>query len=264
MKYFFTILLTLSLFKVNAARVTPTQFLEIASKQSMLSQKIAKNYMLLTYDDTNQKSLLDLKISMSYFNRNLETLRKYALGNEKLSSAIEVQKTTWNDYSVALKKEKTAENAVKVLKLSEVVFKSSNYVLAIGSKDYRKTKSNVDLGTLINITIKQSALTQRLCLLFLNQKLQDQLDKKSKMGSESLLQVFNQMDESLGYIISSPLNAKANAEELVGQSSLAFDKLKERKKNLLAGKLEIVDVMKITNSLAKLYNELSSTYIRLK
>lgn len=265
MKYYFTLLLTLFFIKSQAARVTPSQFVEIASKQSMLSQKIAKSYILLTHDYTKyQKSLLDLKISVSYFNRNLETLKNYAVGNDKLTSAVDVQKLAWVDYSKALKKEKTPENAIKVLKLSEAVLKASNYVLTIGAKDFGKTLSSMDQASLVNVISKQSSLSQRLCLLFVNQKLKEKVDKKQRIGNESLIQTFAQMDDSLGFIISSSVNDKAGTEQLVGEASIEFDKLKETKKDFVDGKLEVTQVVAITESLTKLYDKLRYSYINLK
>ncbi len=264
MKYYFTLLLTLFLANVQAARVTPAQFVEIASKQSVLSQKIAKDYALLTYDAVAyQKSLLDLKISISYFNRNLAILKKYAVGHEKLAAAVEVQQTSWKAYTEAFQEEKTPENVVKVLKLSEVVFKASDYVLAIGAKEYRKTISNVEQGSLISVISTQSALSQRACLLFVNQKMKDKVAKKDRLDNESLLQTFSQMDESLDFIISSSLHDKADTELIVGETSVVFDRLKNAKKDFAEGKLEVKDVVGATESLSKLYDKLRYAYIHL-
>lgn len=266
MKYLLSIILALSFVNVNAARITPTQFVELASKQSMLSQKIAKSYMLLANESTDNENLaLELKIAISYFNRNLETLKSYAVGNDKLSSAIEVQELTWKEFVVALKKEKTPNSLVKVFMVSEKLLKTSNYVLAIGSKDYIKSKSlEVQVAQLVNISCKQSALSERLSLLFINQKLQDQFDKNDRIDNTSLKQTFLQIDESIGFLISSSFNMRAKTDLVVGKLSIEFDKLKENKDDFFDAKLELKNVIDITNTLTKLFNELNYAYIHTK
>lgn len=263
MKHFFTFLLALSFWNINAARVTPSQFVEIAGKQRVLSQRIAKDFMLLTYYKEHKSTELDLKIAMSIFKRNLGVLKTFAVGNEKLIAALELQRTAWNSFSKAVAKEKKPGNSVEVLKLSETVLKTSDYVMVIGRKSNRKESLNIELAGLINVTSKQSMLSQRLCLLFLNQKIQGQLEKKNKMGSASFEQAFTEMDDSIGYIISSPYNLKADTELMAGKASLEFDSFKENEVDFIEGKLEIEQVVTITNSLTKLYDNLTYEYAKL-
>ncbi len=263
MKYFITLLLTLCFATLNAARVTPSQLVDIAGKQRMLSQKIAKNYLLLTYDNQNAQSELELKIAVSLFNRNLEALKKYATSDTKLAAAIASEATAWEAMESALQQDKNPKNAVKIVKLSEAVLKTSNLVMGLASKENKKQKIDAELAGLINITSKQSMLSQRLCLLFLNQKLQEQLAKKDRTTSASLVQSFHEMDEAIGFIIASSYNIEANTEELSGQTSLEFDSFKQNKSEFIKGDLELSTVLSVTNKLTKLYGKLAYSYLKI-
>jgi len=73
-------------------------------------------------------------------------------------------------------------NAVKVLKQSEAYLKSSNIAASIGSKDHLKSmaNNNQELTFLTTVVIKQSTLSQKLAVLYLNRLIQSKLDEKDK------------------------------------------------------------------------------------
>lgn len=265
MKYLFTFLIAvLSVFKMDAARLTSAKFVETATTQRMLSQKIAKNYMLVAYNNEHQKAELNLRIAISLFNRNLEALKNYAVGNNKLTSALETEESAWENLSKGLQKEKTPGNAIEVLKLSEVVLQAANKVVVVAIQESNKNKQDAELFSLINITGKQRMLSHRLCLLFVTQKLQDQMKEDERKISNTVFeQVFHEMDDAIGFIISSAYNIQADTEELAGLTSLEFDNLKGNKEDFINGKFEVDYVNTITNKLAKLYTSLNYAYSKL-
>lgn len=265
MKRFFT-LFAIILFNIStyAARLTPAKFVETATIQRILSQKVAKNFMLITYDNEHEKAALNLRIAVSLFNRNLEALKKYAIGNSKLTSALKAEEGAWKTLSESLTKEKNPENAITVLKLSELVLKTSNKVVVLAIQDSNKLRKDPELFSLINITSKQRMLSHRLCLLFVTQKLQERIkEDKNKINNNTFEQVFNEMDEAIGFIISSTYNVEADTEELAGLTSLEFDSLKGSKEAFINGKLELDKVYSTTKKLAKLYSTLNYAYSKL-
>jgi len=257
---------------LNAQKLTPSEFIDVAGKQRMLSQKIAKSYLISSYSKFNDgytispQVSIDYKIGVSVFKRNLEML----FNNINLNSNKEVyrllndEKEAWQDLQNMLEEERTVENVVKVIQLANQLLIKSDKVVKAAQESFTNNGSEKDLLTLINKSGKQRMLSQRLCMLFMTKTIQSYLpQKKKKIIDFDVSAVFNQMDEAIGDLLITPFNYEAQTENKIGEISVEFDRLKDKKSLFVNGKLNVNDVFNTTNKLTNLFNELTRSYSKI-
>ena len=259
----------LTVFFSKAQNLTSQQFIDVAGKQRMLSQKIAKNFLIMSYAEWNvnfdlpSKVKVDYKVAVSVFKRNLEMLINNTDINKKLLSLLKEEKQGWEALEKILGKEKTTKNVSECMVLADDLLIKSNNVVVESEKKLSST-GDAKLLRLINKSGKQRMLSQRLGLFFMNHKIQSFLPKKEKGKLYDITSVFDQMDSDIGDLLVSPYNNEASTSEKIGEISVEFDNLKDRKEVFTNGHLEVNEVFNITNELTKLFNDLTFAYSKIK
>lgn len=263
----FTMLLTLAL---QSQELTPTEFIDVAGKQRMLSQKIAKDYLIISYAEYDKafelssKVKIDYKVARSVFKRNLEMLFNNTDIDKKILKLLKEESDTWEALKKEIDKEKTAERAVKCVELANVLLEKSNNVVLEAQRRFSTSGSEKkDLLNIINKSGKQRMLSQRLCLLFMNQKMQKFLDKKKRGKLYSIDEVFDKMDTDIGDLLVSKYNTLAKTDGNIGEISVEFDVLKDKKEIFINGHLTATEVFEVTNNLTSLFNELTFKYSKI-
>ncbi len=253
----------------NAQNLTAQQFIDVAGKQRMLSQKIAKNFLIMAYAEWDNnfnlpsKVKVDYKVGISVFKRNLEMLSNNTDINKTLLSLLKEERESWETLEKALNKEKIAKNVNECVALANDLLLKSNNVVVEAEKKLAGS-GDVNLLKLINKSGKQRMLSQRLCLFFMNHKIQNFLPKKEKGKLYDIESVFNKMDTDIGDLLVSPYNNEAATNEKIGEVSVEFDNLKDKKEVFVNGHLEIEEVFEVTNNLTKLFNDLTFAYTKVK
>ncbi len=252
---------------LNTENVTANQMVNIAGKQRMLSQKMAKVYLFKAYGANLATLNSELNISKIIFERNLETL---TINSDKLFSSvvrksINKEKTTWNTFKSILNKPVSESNVLKILELSSQLLKDSHAVVVKIKKENIDASfaTNPDLLEIIDKSGKQRMLSQRLCLYFIAKKFALKNKNKNFRNDVALYSTFNELDESLGSLLNSELN-NMNVEEAVGQTMFTFENLRAQKSEFLDGTASLNLVYNTTNKLTKDFDNLTSKYAALK
>ncbi|MGY5352126.1 type IV pili methyl-accepting chemotaxis transducer N-terminal domain-containing protein [Wenyingzhuangia sp. IMCC45533] len=261
----------LATFISNAQTISKSEFINTAGKQRMLSQKIAKNYLVMSFDEkdidfkASSKVLIDFKIASSIFQRNLEVLKKNLEAyNKDLLKVLDKEESKWKEFSEATKKPKTPENAIKVLELSSELLKVSNDVVIESEAQFLQSSNDKDLIKLVNKSGKQRMLSQRLALLFTYQKLEKYIGKKQRIKTLDLDAVFDKMDSDIGELMVSEYNSAAKTDDIIGEISVEFDILKSKRSDFVEGNIDLNEVIEVTNNLTRLFNDLTFAYSKIE
>ncbi len=154
------------------AIVTPTtveynnikkSMIDIAGKQRMLSQRIAKDYLYESNKFVSSKAQKDLKKSIDEFQKNLDNLI-VSIHDADNKNMLDFVKMSFDDFKEIIKKPYNLDNAQIALDLSESILEGSQYVV-----DGLENKSSGDKkGALIVAKSgKQRMLSQRIAKYYI-------------------------------------------------------------------------------------------------
>ncbi len=131
-----------------------------AGRQRMLSQRIAKDYMLLGMNSSVPEVTAEMDFSIKLFEKQLEELLAFA-PNEEIAMEFEKIKFSWSYFKKLIKTTPSKTNASKIVEYSNRLLDEANYAVQVLSK-YSKKKS----GKIIDISGRQRMLAQRIALYF--------------------------------------------------------------------------------------------------
>jgi len=248
--------------------VSPNQMVNIAGKQRMLSQKIAKIYLMQAYGANLQSLKTELNTSRIIFDRNIETLERNSakMFSNKVTKAISKEKASWANLRAIITNPTNENNVNKVIEVSNKLLKLSNdVVVAIKAENFDSNRfsTNVELLNTIDKSGKQRMLSQRLCLFFIAKKFNLKNQDNNYRINNILDKTYNELDNSLVDLLNSELNT-LDVEEAIGNALLSFENLRSQKSNFLSGKASLNIVYKTTNKLTKEFDYLTSKYSALK
>jgi len=263
---FFSLILFFS--EIAFAGVTPNQMITIAGKQRMLSQEIAKNYLLQAYGANLVELKSDLEVSKIIFERNLETLEENSkdMYTENVHKKILKEKISWNKFKEFLDKPVNEKSIERVLNLSDILLKTSDEVIdAIKNESIDDVKFNAStklLSTIDNAG-KQCMLSQRLCLYFIAKKFDLKYGIRNLRNDTALYAIYNNLDEVLVDLLNSELNTR-DIEKAIGQALLTFENLRSQKDAFINGTASMNIVFNTTNELTEDFERVTLKYAELK
>lgn len=265
MKRIYTVLILLFLGTMTAiAAVTPGQMINIAGKQRMLSQKLAKAYLMKAYGANLPELNKELEIGTLVFERNLKTLsiNSKEMYSEEVRKAINKEIVSWNNFRLYLEKPVDDAYVSKILSLSDNLLKDSDGVVKLMEKESTSFSIPNDLLTTINTSGKQRMLSQRLCVLFIAKKLLLKRNTYNEQIEEYLSNVFHELDETLVTLLNKEIN-NTEIDEAIGNTLLAFEKIRSQKNSFLTGSASMNLVYNTTNELTNLYDGITAKYSAL-
>lgn len=265
-----TLILISMLFSVFSvySNVTANQMVNIAGKQRMLSQKMAKVYLMNAYGANLNSLRNELNISKIIFERNIETLSQNSdrLFSPEVKKAINKEVLTWNNFKALIEKPVDEKLVSKILILSEQLLKDAHQVVVSIKKEKINSgnfSTNSDLLDIIDKSGKQRMLSQRLCLFFVAKKFALKNKSKSLREEAALYSTYNELDEALIDLLNTSLNTMT-VEETIGDTMLTFENLRSQKNSFLNGTASLNLVYSTTNKLTKKFDNLTSRYSELK
>ncbi len=256
------------LYSTAFSNVSQNQLVNIAGKQRMLSQKIAKVYLLNAYGASMSSLKSELSISKILFERNLETLTNNAniLFSKDVKKAVIKERNKWIAFKAVIEQPLSESQAQRVLVMSDELLKiCHDLVLKIKSESTSNSdlKTNIDLLNIIDKSGKQRMLSQRLCLYFTAKKIDLKNGNKNYKTQNILYNIYKELDESLVDLLNSEVNS-IEVEEAIGNTMLTFESIRGQKKDFLEGNASLNVVYSTTNKLTKDYDKLTSKYSQLK
>lgn len=164
--------------------------------QRMLSQRIAKSYLMLGQRVSVQEATKQRETSIALFESNLKELKAYAPTPE-MNEGLKKVETVWMGYKKRVLQTPSREEALTVIRQSDEVLKLSESVVKM-VQEYSKVSS----ARLVNISGRQRMLSQRIAKLYLTKSwglTYEGLD-------QDLTTAINDYENALAELTASPLN----------------------------------------------------------
>lgn len=155
-------LLGLSLLaSASQAALSDAEALNMAGMQRMLSQRIAKNYLMIGADVRTDQAAQQLDESLATFESNYQALNVYA-PTPDIRQALASSEETWRTYRELALSSPDRKNAVQILALSDRLLADSERVVQLV-----EAHSGNRASQLVNRSGRQRMLSQRIATLYL-------------------------------------------------------------------------------------------------
>ncbi|CAA6799128.1 MAG: Signal transduction histidine kinase, nitrate/nitrite-specific [uncultured Aureispira sp.] len=245
-----------------------------AGYQRMLTQRIAKSYMIIIGNLDPAKHKEHLKGSARLFENNLKELKEYA-PTDDIKSQFRYVEILWRNYKFIYSDDFSEENALIILKFNEKILKACNDAVTLleqyavaqtANKDQEMINDKNGLSNVINVSGRQRMLSQRL--LFFT------VTKFNKIGDEA--EVNRKFSEALGLFNSSLKNLISNAqntEEIDTELLNITNRWEEVEKNIMSvmgaseitvqEKDKLIDAIKLSEQVLFSFDEVVFLYERV-
>ncbi len=190
-----TLLLALAL-SLPTWALSNAEAVNMSGLQRMLSQRIAKSYLMLGQRVSVQEATKQRETSIALFESNLKELKAYAPTPE-MNEGLKKVETVWMGYKKRVLQTPSREEALTVIRQSDEVLKLSESVVKM-VQEYSKVSS----ARLVNISGRQRMLSQRIAKLYLTKSwglTYEGLD-------QDLTTAINDYENALAELTASPLN----------------------------------------------------------
>jgi hypothetical protein len=260
----FAFLLTNTIFSQSQdfGTISYSKAVNVSGKQRMLSQKMAKSYLLIAKGVSNDEIKNELTSSIFIFQKQLEIIKDNAQ-SPVVKLRVKAVEDLWSNYKKLLESNPIIYNCRDVIKQSaEVLRVSHDLVLAIESRSNYSAAffkdSNQELVKTINISGKQRMLSQKMCLYYSACSI---FTTDKKEFKEVLSKTFDEFSEAIGFLLINSYNSSEIDKE-IGLVMSEWDFYKKNKQDFINGTFELSEIYKLTNKLTTKFNEITGLYER--
>lgn len=184
------------------AKISDAEAVNMSGLQRMLSQRIAKSYLMIGQRVSVKDAQQQRDTSVALFEKNLSTLKEYA-PTPQISQSLSQVESVWLDYKKSVLNSPQRDQALSVIRQSDNVLNLSEAVVK-QIQDY----SNVSAAKLVNMSGRQRMLSQRIGKLYL---------------TKSWGLTYEGLDQDLTFAI----NAYENALQELSKSNINTPDIKE-------------------------------------
>jgi len=246
------VMLLFSQFAVAEKQVSTLALIDIAGKQRMLSQRIAKDYLYkgadIAVDKSDKQLKKTLKESLYAQNKLKESIK-----DARVLNLIDFVAMNYEDIASKTKEKFTLDNAQYVLDLSESMLEGNEYVM----KSLHKI-TTAHNSKLVDMTARQSMLSQRIAKYYIAYQLGIKDDNTIKQMNKAVKE-FSDTHKTL-------MNNKTNTPEIT-QKLKKIDRLwnvvHKFYLDIEMGGLPLI-VFNTTDEISKGMDEIKSLYVKLK
>ena len=237
---------------LSAKEYSNIELLNLAGKQRMLSQRIAKDYFYIGQGVNVSKATKQLKSSLQTFNKSQQILSKNIKDDEIQNMLMFVDMSS-EDFTSIVKQPYSLDNAALILDLSESMLEGNQYVV-----DALKEKVKAQNSTLVDLAGRQRMLSQRIAKYYISYQAGIK-DKNSIVQMKEAVQAFNEANELL---MANKSNTPAINTELKKVNRL-WKIVYKFYLNIEKGGLPII-VYNSTDDIMKKMNKITKMYIQLE
>jgi len=228
------------------------KLINIAAKQRMLSQRIAKDYLYIHKSIAINKTKKDLKISLSHFFKSQKIL-VLAIKNEEIKNLLDFVKLSSEEFNQTLHQPFTLDNAQLILDLSESMLEGSQYVV-----DSLKNSIKVEKSQVIEIAGKQRMLAQRIAKYYIAY----QSGIQDENTVRSMKQTVVKFSKNLTILLSDKNNTP-KIREKINEVNKLWKIVHKFYNNIEKGGLPLI-VFNTTDNITKKMNEITQLYLKFE
>jgi len=184
-------LLVNSFLVAGAGKNDIESIVNIAGKQRMLSQRIAKDYLYNGAGVAKDKASKEMNRSLKEFKRGIDILSK-SINDDEIKNLIAFVKMSMNELDALIKKPFNINNAQLVLDLSESMLEGSQYIVSSLKEKYKLKSVEV-----VDRSGKQRMLSQRIAKYYIAY----QLGIKDKNTIEQTKLAVKQFDDNNKFLL---------------------------------------------------------------
>ncbi len=249
MKKKIIVLIVLILPIVSFASVSNSELINIAGKQRMLSQRIAKDYLYIGKKIATSKANRQLEKSMKDF---LSAHKKLLLSinDPEIRNLLDFVELSSNDFKDIASQDFDLDNAQLILDLSESMLEGSQYVFDSLQKRFKIKKSNI-----IGKSAKQRMLSQRIAKYYISY----QSGIKDKNTVDMMKETVKQFSENLHMLMKNATNTPQINRKLAEIDKL-WNIVHKFYNNIEKGGLPLI-VFNTTDNITKKMDEVTTMYI---
>jgi len=179
--------------------------INVASKQRMLSQRIAKDYLYIGKHIATDKATKELEESIKEFDKNQKQLKEM-INDPEIKNLLDFANLSFTELKNTIKKPFNLDNAQLVLDLTESMLEGTQYIV-----DNIKKKANIKEPRIIAEAGRQRMLSQRIAKYYMAY----QIGIKDKNTVEQMNRTVKEFEKAQKDLMNNPDNTASINKKLV-------------------------------------------------
>jgi len=227
------------------------KLINIAAKQRMLSQRIAKDYLYVHKNIAMSKTKKELQVSLKKFFQSHKILVR-AIKDEEIKNILAFVELSSNDFNQTIHKSFTLDNAQLILDLSESMLEGSQYIV-----DSLKNTSKQKGSKIIVIAGKQRMLAQRIAKYYIAYQTGIQDENTVRSMKHAVIEFNN----NLNILLINKENTPA-IQEKINEVNKLWKMVHKFYNNIEKGGLPLI-VFNTTDKITKKMNDITQLYLEI-